>query len=117
MKKKIISCCIVAAVLVGSFMGIDKFRPEERSISIVTAKVEPVEEAKMKVDAKAAVLMDAGSGQVLFAQDAHKELPPASVTKVMTMLLILEACDSGKITLKDSVTISERAASRGGSQM
>ena len=71
----------------------------------------------MKVKAKAAVLMDAVSGEVLFAQNAHKKLPPASVTKVMTMLLILEGCDSGKIRLSDTVTISERAASMGGSQM
>nr|WP_305146625.1 D-alanyl-D-alanine carboxypeptidase family protein [Anaerovorax odorimutans] len=99
-------------------MGIDRFRPEERSISIVNARVEPSEkETGLKVDAKAAVLMDATSGEVLFAQDAHKKLPPASVTKVMTMLLILEACESGKISLKDKVTISERAAAMGGSQM
>lgn len=118
MKKRIISCCLVAALLIGGFMGIDQFRPQERSISIVNAKVEPAQkETGLKVDAKAAVLMDAASGEVLFAQDAHKRLPPASVTKVMTMLLVLEACDSGKINLKDTVTISERAASMGGSQM
>nr|WP_265333482.1 MULTISPECIES: D-alanyl-D-alanine carboxypeptidase family protein [Eubacteriales Family XIII. Incertae Sedis] len=99
-------------------MGIDRFRPEERSISIVNAKVEPSQkETGLKVDAKAAVLMDATSGEVLFAQNAHKRLPPASVTKVMTMLLILEACESGKINLSDTVTISERAAAMGGSQM
>ena len=61
--------------------------------------------------------MDASTGKVLFQQDAHKELPPASVTKVMTMLLVMEAVDSGKISLDDTVTISERAASMGGSQM
>lgn len=106
------------ALLIGGFMGIDRFRPEERSISIVNAKVEPSQkETGLKVDAKAAVLMDATSGEVLFAQNAHKRLPPASVTKVMTMLLILEACESGKINLSDTVTISERAAAMGGSQM
>lgn len=118
MKKKVISCCLVAALLIGGFMGIDRFQPEERSISIVNARAEPSEkETGLKLDAKAAVLMDAGSGEVLFAQDAHKRLPPASVTKVMTMLLILEACEDGKISMKDTVTISERAASMGGSQM
>ena len=117
-KKKIISGCLIAALLFGGFMGIDQFQPQERSISIVNARVEPSEkETGMKVKAKPAVLMDAVSGEVLFAQNAHKKLPPASVTKVMTMLLILEGCDSGKIRLSDTVTISERAASMGGSQM
>ena len=112
------SGCLIAALLFGGFMGIDQFQPQERSISIVNARVEPSEkETGMKVKAKAAVLMDAVSGEVLFAQNAHKKLPPASVTKVMTMLLILEGCDSGKIRLSDTVTISERAASMGGSQM
>lgn len=118
MKKKIISCCLVAALLIGGFMGIDQFQPQERSISIVSARVEPSEkETGLKVDAKAAVLMDAASGEVLFARNAHKKLPPASVTKVMTMLLVMEACESGKISLDDTVTVSERAASMGGSQM
>lgn len=118
MKKKIVSCCLAAMLLLGCFMGVDRFQPEERSISIVNARVEPSEkETGLKVKAKAAVLVDAASGEVLFAQNAHKRLPPASVTKVMTMLLILEACEQGTISLKDKVTISERAASMGGSQM
>ena len=66
---------------------------------------------------KSAILMDVGSGQILYEKNAHDKLPPASVTKVMTMLLICEALDSGKITLDDSVQISENAASMGGSQI
>lgn len=62
-------------------------------------------------------MIDADTGKVLFEQDAHKELPPASVTKVMTMLLALEAVEDGKVKLSDKVTVSERAASMGGSQM
>lgn len=71
----------------------------------------------MAVDAKSAVLIDAGSGTVLFEQNSHDRLPPASVTKVMTMLLIMEAIDRGQMTLEDNVTVSEKAASMGGSQM
>lgn len=71
----------------------------------------------MAVDAKSAVLIDAGSGTVLFEQNSHDRLPPASVTKVMTMLLIMEAIDRGQMSLEDKVTISEKAASMGGSQM
>lgn len=71
----------------------------------------------MIVDAKSAILIDAASGTVLFEQNSHDRLPPASVTKVMTMLLIMEAIERGQMTLEDKVTISEKAAGMGGSQM
>lgn len=74
-------------------------------------------EGSLKIDAKSAVLIDVGSGKVLYEQNSHESLPPASVTKVMTMLLALEAVDRGQINMDDAVTISERAASMGGSQM
>ena len=73
--------------------------------------------APLSVSSKSAILMDVGSGQVLYEKNAHDKLPPASVTKVMTMLLVCEALDSGKITLNDNVQISENAASMGGSQI
>lgn len=75
------------------------------------------ENAPLSISSKSAILMDIGSGQILYEKNAHDKLPPASVTKVMTMLLICEALDSGKITLDDSVQISENAASMGGSQI
>ena len=70
-----------------------------------------------EVKAKSAVLMDVETGTVLSEQNAHEPLAPASVTKVMTMLLIMEAIDSGKIAWEDTVTASEAAASKGGSQV
>ncbi len=73
--------------------------------------------APLSVSSKSAILMDVGSGQILYEKNAHDKLPPASVTKVMTMLLICEALDAGKITLDDNVQISENAASMGGSQI
>ena len=73
--------------------------------------------APLSVSSKSAILLDVGSGQILYEKNAHDKLPPASVTKVMTMLLICEALDSGKITLDDSVQISDNAASMGGSQI
>lgn len=66
---------------------------------------------------KSAILMDATTGTVLYEQNAHELLAPASVTKVMTMLLVMEAIDSGKIALDDAVTASETAAAKGGSQI
>jgi len=76
-----------------------------------------VAEGSLDIQAKSAVLMDVATGTVLYEQNAHEELPPASVTKVMTMLLALEAVERGQFSLEDTVTISERAASMGGSQM
>lgn len=70
-----------------------------------------------EVTAKSAVLMDAATGKVLFEHNADEALPPASVTKVMTLLLVFEAIDSGALALTDMVTASETAASMGGTQI
>lgn len=67
--------------------------------------------------AKSAILMDQASGQILFEQNADEQLSPASVTKIMTLLLVMEALDSGRISLEDMVTCSENANSMGGSQI
>jgi D-alanyl-D-alanine carboxypeptidase (penicillin-binding protein 5/6) len=72
---------------------------------------------KVQVNAKAAVLMEASTKRVLMASNENEKLFPASVTKIMTMLLVCEAIDGGKISLKDNVTASENAASKGGSQI
>ena len=72
---------------------------------------------ELNVAAKSALLMDVATGTILYEQNAHEPLAPASVTKVMTMLLIMEAIDSGKIKWDDSVTASEAAAAKGGSQI
>lgn len=69
------------------------------------------------VNAKSAILIDAGSGKVLYEKNSHQKLPPASVTKIMTMLLTMEAIEKKQITLEDKVTISDHASSMGGSQL
>ncbi len=69
------------------------------------------------VNAPSAILMEQTTGQVLYELDADKKMPIASVTKTMTMLLIMEALDNGKIKYTDMVTTSEHAASMGGSQV
>lgn len=71
----------------------------------------------LQINAKSAVLMEQGSGTVLYEKDAHTHLPIASVTKVMTLLLVMEAIDSGRIQWEESVTCSAKAASMGGSQI
>ena len=71
----------------------------------------------MDLPVKSAILMDVATGTILYEQDAHTPLAPASVTKVMTMLLIMEAIDGGAIGWQDMVTASESAAAKGGSQI
>lgn len=66
---------------------------------------------------KSAVLMEASTGMVLYEQNPHESMPPASVTKIMTLLLVMEAIDAGKLSMEDTVTASAHAASMGGSQI
>lgn len=77
----------------------------------------PVYAQEMSIDAKGAVLMDAGSGKFIIKQDAHERLYPASVTKIMTALIAMEAIEEGRISLQDEVIISRSAAGMGGSQI
>ena len=77
----------------------------------------PAEASALDVGGKSAVLIELSSGQVLFEKNAHEKLPIASVTKVMTLLLIMEAADNGLLTYDEPVTCSAHAASMGGSQI
>ena len=72
---------------------------------------------ELPVEAQAALLMEKTTGQVLYAKNEHEQLEPASVTKVMTLLLAMEALDEGRIRYDDTVTVSTYAASMGGSQV
>ena len=69
------------------------------------------------ITSPAAILMEASTGQVIYEKDADTVLHPASITKIMTLILIFDALNSGKINLTDDVTVSEYAASMGGSQV
>lgn len=68
-------------------------------------------------NSKSAILIEASTGKILFEKNSDEQLAPASMTKIMSMLLIMEAVESGKISLEDSVMISKNAASMGGSQI
>lgn len=74
-------------------------------------------ETVLEISAPSVILMEASTGTVLYEKDADTARPPASVTKVMTMLLIFDALEAGKIKLTDEVSVSEHAASMGGSQV
>nr|WP_301953157.1 D-alanyl-D-alanine carboxypeptidase family protein [Paenibacillus tritici] len=73
--------------------------------------------AELAPGARSAILMDADTGTVIYEKNSHDKLPPASITKIMTMLLTVEALDEGKLQLTDKVRTSEYAASMGGSQI
>ncbi len=102
--KKAISFVLSVAVLAACFI-----------FSGYAVNSEPTE--NLAVKAKSAVLMDASNGQVLYKYNESERLPPASVTKIMSLLLIAEAVDGGKIKLTDEVTASADAAAKGGSQI
>jgi len=72
---------------------------------------------EIDITSKAALLMDYNTGKIIYALNEHEKLPPASVTKIMTLLLVMEAVSNGKITLDDKVVISEYAAGMGGTQV
>ena len=97
MKRKLLALALAAALAVGG-------APVVHGVSL-------------EVAAPSAVLMEAATGTVLYEKDAHTPLPPASVTKIMTLLLVMEALDAGRIGWDDTVTASEAAAAKGGSQV
>ncbi len=91
------------------------------SFSVLADTPVPTGEQENKTDlaleCKSAILIEASTGKVLYEQNADEALPPASVTKVMTLLLVMEAIDDGRISLTDTVSTSRHAAEMGGSQI
>ncbi|MBN9653145.1 D-alanyl-D-alanine carboxypeptidase [Halobacillus sp. GSS1] len=102
--KKMMGVCL-ALCLVVSLLPLNMTFAEER------------ESTEVINSAKSAILMEKNSGVTLYDKDSNKKLPPASMTKVMTLLLIMEELDKGGIKLDEKVRISEHAASMGGSQI
>jgi D-alanyl-D-alanine carboxypeptidase (penicillin-binding protein 5/6) len=81
------------------------------------AEGESVDNKGILVEAKSALLMEPSSGKIIYEKNSHEKFAPASVTKIMTMLLAMEAIDAGKIKLQDKITISENSKKMGGSSM
>ena len=86
-------------------------------LTFLVVPVPKVDATTLDVPAPSAILMDAATGTVLYEKNAHEKLAPASVTKVMTLLLVMEALDRGQISWADKVTASSAAAGKGGSQI
>lgn len=90
--------------------------PNNGQLTMPTATTE-TDALQLATSARSAVLMDADTGTVIFDKNSHDRLPPASITKIMTMLLIMESVKDGKLKMTNKVRTSEYAASMGGSQI
>ena len=95
----------------------EELMAEEPGEEWVSTDAIPTDSASLEVGGKSAILMEMSSGQELYEKNPHEKLAIASVTKVMTLLLVMEAVDAGQITMEDQVTCSATAASMGGSQI
>ena len=93
--------------------------PNESTIQTNSSEETPISNVQntLNLQSGSAILIDQDSGQVLYEHNSHDKLRPASVTKIMSILLIMEALDSGEIKLTDKVPCSEKASSMGGSQI
>ncbi len=111
--KKIASFALLFAI-VFSFAIISFANSGQKSGAEIVSSVEI---SAFEVDVPGAYLMEAGTGKVLYSKGEYVAASPASVTKVMTLLLVCEALEDGRISLTDMVTISDYAASMGGSQV
>ncbi|CAH0345615.1 D-alanyl-D-alanine carboxypeptidase family protein [Bacillus sp. CECT 9360] len=87
------------------------------SVIVPTAFAEGKTSVNLAENAKSAILIERDTGTILYEKNSNEELPPASMTKIMTMVLIMEALDKGELTLKEKIRTSEYAASMGGSQI
>lgn len=117
--RKILSLFLLLALLMSFCASADLFEDEIPVFSADDYLIESFDSTDvfaLENTVAGAILMEADSGQILFEQNPDEKLPIASVTKIMTLLLALEAIDEGVISLTDTVTVSEYAASMGGSQ-
>lgn len=107
----------VAAIFLCVFIFINSFGLNIHAAESSIRNSEPTLSQPAEPECKSAVLMDADSGKILYAKNENEALPPASVTKIMTLLLVMEEIDSGRLKLDDKVSASANASSMGGSQI
>jgi len=112
-----VGALVLSNLKLGVSLG-DTANPTPGTVTKTAAKPQSnvTTSSKLETTAQSAVLMDA-QGNVLFEKDAHQSLPPASVTKVMTILLAIEAIERGQVKMEDPLSVSEYAHSMGGSQI
>lgn len=103
--------------IINSFDAIETNSSDTSEIAESTNKSENIATDNLNLECESAILIEQNSGQILYEKNAHEQLRPASVTKLMTLLIIFETLESGQITLQDKVPCSQNAASMGGSQI
>lgn len=114
-----LACCRNSSAATGGAVSCNSRSKTPKAASFILAETEDTggEASSMDITAKSAVLIENNSGRILYEKEKDVELIPASITKIMTLLLIFEALEQKKISLKDSVSVSEYAAKMGGSQV
>ena len=108
----IFSFCGVSAATVSSECDISDI-----AVPIDNTVTDAVIGTQLDIKAKSAILIEVNTGKILYEANADEKLPPASITKIMSLLLVMEAIDSGKMSVEDVITASEHACSMGGSQI
>ena len=114
MKKILYICLAIILLLTTTSQASTSFIWSDDS---VYTSVTPTEEVNLNLESPSCILIEQTTGKILYEKNSHEQLRPASVTKVMSVLLIMEALDSGKISLTDKVPCSENASKMGGSQI
>ena len=114
MKKILYICLAIILLLTTTSLASTSFIWSDDS---VYTSVTPTEEVDLNLESPSCILIEQTTGKILYEKNSHEQLRPASVTKVMSVLLIMEALDSGKISLTDKVPCSENASKMGGSQI
>ncbi len=114
----VLSCCVLFCSLTAGAATVSS----ECDISDIAVPIDStVNDAaigtKLDIKAKSAILMEVNTGKILYEMNADEKLPPASITKIMSLLLVMEAIKSGKMSVEDVITASEHACSMGGSQI
>lgn len=111
------SCTLLASTLPTFAIVEDTKQTEEKKYITSESSTQTIAAPTFSFESKAQVLMEQSTGKILYANNENEHLLPASVTKIMTLLLIMEAIDSGKLALTDTVTCSANASGMGGSQI
>ena len=114
MKKILYICLAIILLLTTTSLASTSFIWSDDS---VYTSVTPTEEVNLNLESPSCILIEQTTGKILYEKNSHEQLRPVSVTKVMSVLLIMEALDSGKISLTDKVPCSENASKMGGSQI
>lgn len=104
------SYLFMIVVLLSTFINFSETYAEQKETSEETS-------LQLAEDAEAAILLERDTGEIIYEKNVHEKLPPASLTKVMTLLLVMEAIHEGELSKDETITVSKHAASMGGSQV